>query len=230
MSHTLLSTEGIVLRSISFKDHDQILSIFTIDAGLIKVFYNGGRGRRRGGEGGVTPLNKVEVVYRERSGEIFSCHEITVIETYSSLRKELQLLEVACDLLQAILTSQMAGKAAPQLYLLLCFYLKKIPLAPNPWILSASFRMKLLAHDGLISVPFICSVCQNHLHDFAFITADEQRCLNHQLPGDIEWLFEELQFLYRIVASQSCQEILQSQMSPALGSKICAFFDSCIEI
>ena len=226
----LLSTQGIVLRSIPFREYDQILSVFTLEGGLIKIFYKGKRRCRKGGQNGVVPLTLVEVVYRERRGEIFSCHELAVLETFSLLRKELLFLHVACDLLQVVLDSQWMGKSAPRLYALLCFYLKKIPFAPNPWVLSASFRLKLLVHDGILSLPFICSVCERHLKEVVFISGDERRCVEHRLPDAVRWSFEELSVVYRMTYAQSCREIFQNEISVELREKIFIFFDHCVGI
>ena len=107
MSQVFQCTEGVILRVIPFRDYDQILSLFTSDAGLIKVIYKGSRSKRRRGQGLYMPLTQVEVIYCEKQGEIFSCHEMVCIESFTFLRKELVFLEVACDLLQVILTSQL---------------------------------------------------------------------------------------------------------------------------
>lgn len=229
MTHTFQSTEGIILRVIPFRDYDQILSIFTADAGLIKVFYKGGRGKRRSGEGLYIPLVKVEVIYREKRGEIFSCHEITLLDSFSFLRKKLADLEVACDLLQALMASQLVGKAATQLYALLCFYLEKIPSTLNPWILAMSFRLKLLKYDGLVTFPFLCCECRQPLQVLAFTREIESWCSHHQPIGSLIWEPAELQLLYRLGACQNYREIYLSEISPSLQNKMITFFDSCVK-
>jgi DNA repair protein RecO (recombination protein O) len=226
MSQTFHSTEGVILRAIPFRDYDQILSIFTADVGLLKVLYKGKKSKK-GGTGICAPLTKVEVVYREKRGEIFSCHEMNPLHSFPSLRKELMFLEVACDLLQVILASQLVGKAAPQLYDLLCFYLKKIPQTPHPWILAASFRLKLLKHDGLVAFPLICRECGQSLQNKAFIRHSESWCADHQLGGQ-SWESSELQLFYRLATSQSYQEICSSPFSLELQHKIITFFEACV--
>lgn len=228
MSQTFQSTEGIVLRVIPFRDYDQILFLFTLDAGFIKVLYKGGRGKRKGKQGFCMPLTKVEVIYREKRGEIFSCHELTCIESFSFLRQELIFLEVGCDLLQIILDSQFVGKAAPHLYALLCFYLKKIPQTANPWILASSFRLKLLMHDGLIVCPFICCECQQSLQSEAFTWDAEGWCAAHQPGRSQPWNLTELQMLYRLAICQSYQEVCSQDVLPSLQNKIIDFFNACI--
>lgn len=229
MSQAFQHTEGIILRAIPFRDHDQILSLFTPDAGMIKVLCKGSRNKRRGIQGLCIPLTKVEVVYREKRGEIFSCQELTPVDSLSFLRKELIYLEVACDLLQVIIASQLMGKAAPQLYVLLSIYLKKIPQTFNPWILAASFRLKLLKHDGLAVFPFICSDCQQFLQTAAYTQESEGWCVNHQPVGSQAWEQNELQQLYRLACCQNYREICADEISFSLQNKVAHFFDECVK-
>jgi DNA repair protein RecO (recombination protein O) len=229
MTQNFQLTEGIILRAIPFRDYDQILSIFTADAGLIKVLYKGSRSKCLGVQGLGTPLTRVEVIYRETRGEIFSCHEMTLLDSFSFLRKKWLNLEVACDLLQVLLASQFVGKAAVRLYALLCFYLEKIPHTLNPWILAMSFRLKLLKHDGLMSFPFLCCECHQPLQALAFTRDSENWCLNHQPIGSLIWEQAELQLLYRLATCQSYQEIRSSEISLGLQNKVIAFFDACVK-
>src|SRR5437016_2934336 len=94
--------EGIILKVIPFGDYDQILSLFTAEAGLIKLIFKGSRSRRRGLQGVCIPLTVVQVVYKEKNSELFSCHEMTLVEPYRFLRTDLAQLQAACDMLNAI--------------------------------------------------------------------------------------------------------------------------------
>jgi len=230
MSQTIYSTEGIVLRVIPFREYDQIISIFTPEAGVIKVMYKGSRNKRNSGKGVSMPLTKVEVVYREKKGEIFSCFELNCIEMFPSLRTNLSFLETACDLLQVITDSQFMGKGAPQLYALLCYYLKKISQTADPWLLATSFRLKLLKHDGLVGFPLICSECSQLLRDEAFTQNGEGWCTVHQPRGSQKWDLEELHVIYRLAESLSYQEICSLEISSALQRKINYFFRGCLQL
>lgn len=228
MSQDFQHTEGVILRVIPFRDYDQILTLFTQDVGIIKVIYKGSRSKRRGVQGLCSPLAKVEVIYREKRGEIFSCQEMALINPFSPLRKELHHLEVACDLLQVILASQLVGKAAPQLYALLCFYFEKIPQTLNPWTLALSFRLKLLRHDGLVAFPLVCSECRQILETDAYTYESEGWCLNHQPLGSQVWRQDELQKIYRLANCQSFREISEERISFELQNKVAAFFEACL--
>lgn len=228
MSQTIHLTEAIILRVIPFKENDQILFLFTPDAGLIKVFLKGYRMRKKG-QGVCMPLNLVEVSYKEKKGEIFDCQEITTLESFPFLRKELLFLEVACDLSHAVLSSQCVGRSSPQLYSLFLFYLKKIPQTSFPWVLASSFRLKLLKHDGLVIYPMICQECQNILENEAFLQGGETWCEKHD-PGNSQVLSSsELQKLYRLALCQNFQEIKAEEMTSSLQRKIEEYFEISVK-
>jgi DNA repair protein RecO (recombination protein O) len=226
-SQSFQTTEGIILKAIPFRDYDHILTLFTPDAGLIKVLYRFNRGGRRGLRSLCDPLTKVEVVYRENRGEIYTCREIHSIDALLSLRERLSSLQAACDLVQAIQASQWIGKPAPLIYHLFCFYLKKISVAEYPWGLAASFRLKLLKHDGIISFPPVCSECGKQQLEEVFTAEGESWCAAHRPLGSCFWNRNELEILSLLTDSLSYHEICRENISPELFKKITILFEGC---
>jgi DNA repair protein RecO (recombination protein O) len=220
--------EGIILKVVPFRDYDQILTLFTPYEGVIKLFYHGSRSKRRGGQGACIPLTKVEIVYQESRGEMFTCRELRLVESYPFLRDEWLHLETGCDLIHTISVSQLAGKGAPLLYLLLCLYLQKIPHLDDPWVLPISFRLKLLKHDGLVAFPFICTECGELLLTGAYTLESECWCALHQEKGARFWEQCDLELLYRLTNCQSYREICSDQISKAFQSKVIDFFNENI--
>lgn len=170
------------------------------------------------------PLSRVEVVYRENQGEIFKCSEMNCIETFPNLRKDLLFLEAACDMLQVVSLSQMPGKGSRQLYDLLLFFLKKIPHALFPWTLSASFRLKLLRHDGLIYFPMTCLVCGLFLEEEAYTQECECFCSLHKPANSLVWKQEELLRLNQLALLQDFPELSSIQLDEQLFNRIRDFF------
>ena len=99
-------TEGIVLQSLNFQDYDRILTVFTRNEGIIKLIVKGAnRVKQRGGV--VTaPLTHLEILYAKSRGELLKCSSLTLINANLDLRKNLSTLEAACEMTQAILSSQ----------------------------------------------------------------------------------------------------------------------------
>jgi len=230
MSNSLQVTEGIISRVIPFRENDQIITIFSPDAGLIKVIYKKKRNLKAGLERLCAPLSRVEVVYSERQGEIFNCSEMTCIETFPNLRKDLLFLEAACDMLQVVSLSQMPGKEAKQLYALLLFFLKKIPQSLYPWTLAASFRLKLLKHDGLMYFPMTCLECGLFLEEEAYTQECECFCSLHKPENGLVWNQEELLHLNQLALLQNFSELSSIQLDEQLFNRIRALFAAGIEL
>lgn len=218
-------TEGIILRVIPFRDYDQILTLFTSDYGIIKLFYYGSRSKRCGVQGLCIPLTKVEVIFIEKKGEIFNCQEMSLLDSFFYLRKEIHYLETACDLLNVIAYSQLAGKPAAPLYALLCCYLQKIPFTAFPSTLAVSFRLKLLKHDGWISFPFICNECGQVLLSTAYIYNFEGWCVNHQPIGSKIMSQKDLEQVTRLATSQSFRDIRFDEVSSEIKMQVAGLFE-----
>ncbi len=211
--------EGIILKVIPFGDYDQILSLFTAETGLIKLFMKGSRSRKRGLQGICIPLTGVQVVYKEKNSELFSGHEMTLIESYRFLRSDLNHLNAACTMLNALESTQLPCKPAPQLYALLLYFLARIPDCADLAALTSSFRLKLLRHEGLIAFPLECLFCQAILKEKAFHFQGESFCEPHRTAGTIEFDEEEIRLLEHLATCQSFQGIATIVLSDQFKGK-----------
>lgn len=143
--------EGIVIRTLPFKDYDGILSLFTQDEGLIKLVVKGAFNSKNGKGSLTTPLSLVETIYTKGRSELYSCREIAMLNPHHNLRQNLATLEAACEMVHVIEATQLPGKVVPELYQLFLTYLKRLPEACDPACISTSFYLKTLNHEGLLS-------------------------------------------------------------------------------
>lgn len=215
--------EGIILKVIPFGDYDQILSLFTAEIGLVKLFIKGSRSRKRGLQGICIPLTGVEAIYKEKNSELFGCQEMTLIESYRFLRNDLNYLKAACDMLNAVESTQLPCKPAPQLYALLLYFLARIPDCTDLAALTASFRLKLLRHEGLITFPLECLFCQATLKN-AFHFQGETFCEAHRTAGTVEFEEEEVRLLEHLATCQSFQGIAETVLTEQFKSKFAYVF------
>jgi DNA repair protein RecO (recombination protein O) len=145
-------TEGIILQATRFQDFDQIVTLFTPGEGLVKFMVKGALNPKLGKAALTAPFSRVECVYTKGKSELYSCREISMLNAHLSLRENVLVMEASFDLLQAIYATQLPCKPAPELYKLLLIYLEKLPLIPDPKVLAASFRLKTLRHEGLLTL------------------------------------------------------------------------------
>jgi len=221
-------TEGIILHLIPFGDSHQIVILFTLHAGLMKVMCYGSRSSKSKWHGLCRALTQVEIIYREKNSEIYECRDLTLIHSFDNLKQEYQQLEAACDLLYCLNRSQLVGKTAPKLYALLIYYLSKISQIHEPWILSLSFRLKLLRHDGLLDYPFICQVCEESLLLNAFYAQNEAFCAKHACENSLFFAEEDLHLIYALTACPHYSGLTKLHLSAEIKSKVFALFEDCL--
>ncbi len=211
-------TEGIVLRSLEYKERQRILTVFTEQAGLISLLVKGLSKRSLHLFALTTPLSKSEFLFRKAKSELFHFLDGTVLDEHLFLRDSLLHLQAAGQLGQAILRSQLPGKAAPQLYALFASYLKQISQAADPAPLIASFQLKLWKHEGLLDLSDRCSLCQatptHHLQD------GESFCSLHASIYAQSFSAQEWNMLKNLLDVRSFHDLLNMQTDPHLIKKI----------
>lgn len=224
---TTHQSEGIVIQVVPFRDYDQIVTLFTPEHGMVKVIVKNGPGRQRKMKSSCTPLTGVDISWMEGKGEIGKCEEIATIRHYAALRTTLDLMEAGCDLLRAIQRSQPVGKISPELYLLLLYYLDKLPTISNPDILVASFRLKILRYEGLIGFPFRCHICHQMIHE-AFHQGGTLFCHDHSPPLAGRFLPNDIIQMESLTCCSSYALLSQLDVSLPLAKGIAFFFEECL--
>jgi DNA repair protein RecO len=147
----VLHTEGIVLQTLRLNEADQLATVFSQNAGLIKLVIPRGFSGSRGKRSVLDPLTKAEFIYRVGQSELYRCQETTVLTRFDKLRQNQALLETAAAMLEAVRSSQMVDKPSPELYQLLNIFLVRLGDFSNPRVALCGFLLKVLKHDGLLA-------------------------------------------------------------------------------
>lgn len=226
-------SEGIVLKATPFREYDAIVSLFTHHLGLAKLLVRGGlrpsrhRSKNAPCPLGVSPFTCAEFTFFQGSSDLGVCKEIEVIDAFPALRTTLPALEAAGTITQLILTTQWPGKHSPQLYLLLRRYLALLGQG-HPPTLAASFRLKLLRHEGLLFLKDNCCQCGSFLQEVA-VSKGEMYCLAHAPSQAIDFTTEEWTFLWLLAHSRSAEQLLSLIDEGPLGAKIQRLFETTVE-
>ncbi|MEX1012270.1 MAG: DNA repair protein RecO [Waddliaceae bacterium] len=145
------TTEGIILKTGFLKNSDLLLEVFTLDYGLMRLAYKGGNSYKRKRGGTTLTLTRAEIVFAEGKTGLSRCIEISPVNFNLDLRNSYRVIQAAGLLAHLIRRTQMENKPAPSLYALFLAYLKRLPQSQNLEALVASFRLKLLRHEGLFN-------------------------------------------------------------------------------
>lgn len=213
-------TEGIVLRSQDYKERHRIITLFT-PQGLTSLIVRGISRKNARLLTLTSPFCHGEYLYRKGHSELLSFRDGAVLDDHFHLRSSLKSLQTAGSLATAILTSQLPGKPAHALFTLYKLYHKHIAHFQEPDALIASFYLKLLKHEGLLSLSPTCASCDNPSHR---LREGESFCSQHSMANDIPFSLPEWDLL---LALDNCSQfsILRSlSLSPHLAQKIHSLF------
>lgn len=215
----MIRSEGLILKSIPYRELDQILKIFTLDRGLISVIVKWGRSKKKGAAGALVPLTRVEVIYAEGKGDLHRCHEISPIHQYSELRTSYHLLEQACEMANAISRSQWVERPAEQLYQLAVLYLSKMSKAKDPAAIAASFKLKVLRHEGLLHFQESCQICKESATDYALSTG-EVFCKRHAPADALHFNELEWPLISQLALAKTFSELKELKLPSGFNNKI----------
>jgi DNA repair protein RecO (recombination protein O) len=223
----LSKTEGIVLQTLDFKEYDQIVTVFTPLLGIQKFIYKGSGSAKKRKCASFSPLIRGEFVYQMKNSDLLVCRDLSVLSHFLSLRKNLECLEMACEMAKAVLATQLPGKPAPRLYLLFSRYLEELHLALRPKAFAASFLLKTLRHDGQIGQVTHCSFCEMPL-DSLFLNGGESFCWRHAREGSLFLSKEERNAIERLLVSQALAEIKAFDLPDETYKKVKIVFEDIL--
>lgn len=218
--------EGIVLRSQDYKESHRIITLFTPE-GLISLIVRGISRKNTRLLSLTTPFCNAEYHFHKGRGELLSFRDGTLLDDHLSLRHSLKSLQLAGSLASAILTSQMAGKPAPALYLLYKAYHKQASHFKDPDTLLASFYLKLLKYEGLLTVSSHCVQCESPSP--LRIYEGESFCSQHAQPGSLTFSPSEWELLLQLDNSLQFSALSTLTLPPSLSQKINSLFHSHIK-
>lgn len=218
-------TEGIVLRSQDYKERHRIITLYT-PQGLLSLIVRGISRKNARLLSLTSPFSYGEYHYRRGNSDLLSFRDGAVLDDHLALRQNLKSLQIAGALANAILTSQMAGKPSPALFVLYKSYHKQVSHFDSPEVLLASFYLKVLKHEGLISITAHCAACESpsplHLHE------GESFCSQHAVAKGFSFTTSEWDLLLSLDNALQFSTLRNLVLPPLLSQKINTLFHSRI--
>lgn len=217
-------TEGIVLLSLDYKENQKIITIFSQDAGVMSLILKNPSKRNCRQLTLSSPFCQAEFIYRKGRSELCTFIDGHPINENLHLRSQLSFVQTAGLLTKAILTSQLPGKAAPDLYRLFTLYFKQITTFDDPSILISSFYLKLLKHEGLTEISSLCSTCLHYPANTLY--EGESYCEHHRPSHALSHPPEEWTLLQSLSHAKSFQQLYALKPSKKLTALIADTFHS----
>lgn len=215
--------EAIVLHTIPFQDSHQISTMFTREMGLCKAIGSFSRLPKNALFGSLTPLNHIEVMFRPSKSDLFKIESASILNAYAPIRKDYDLLHQACGMLNCLVKFQFPHKPAPILFELLKSYLSLIVDAKSPEAILASFQLKLLRHEGLLSVTDQCRACGATSKEIS-IEDGRTICATHT-SVEKRLSEEETAYFYALSLATSIKLLKDIEVPAALPAKVAILFE-----
>lgn len=205
--------EAIVLKATPFQDYHLLADFFTEEFGLLRLICPYARAKRSLLIGHLIPLNHLEIEFQKTKSDLSKLLNAYILNPYLDLRNSLELLETGCMLLKTIFHSQLSEKPAPLLFSLLQKYLKLLPEAYSKEAVLASFRLKLLRHEGLIRED----------------EKQEKIDFSGNVVKNVSFSDEEMKYIWVLSMTNSSQFLRELNLPKSLGNKIEEFFYSSLK-
>ncbi len=142
------TVEGIVLRSQPYREKARIITLFT-PLGVMSLIVKRMAPRYLSL---TTPFSHGEYQIVRGRSDLFALHDATLLHEHLELRSSLTHLRVAGALAQGILRSQWPLKGSPALFTLYKAYHQRVASCGNPQALLASFYLKALRLEGILTL------------------------------------------------------------------------------
>ena len=209
-------SQGILLQAIPYLGKGRIFKIFTEDAGLITLI------AKKPSLALLSPFCIAEWLYQKKQSEIFTLTECSLTDSLDGLRQSYAAITAAGSMAQDLLRTQLPGKTSPALYKLLSCYLKKILIFDHPTILAASFRLKLLLHEGLLALQSSCSHCNE---EACYLIQGESVCSSHASSQAIGFTVPEWEILHCLTFAKQFSQLQQIDYPLSLQQPLTALFE-----
>lgn len=163
----IVTTDGIVLRTMKYRDTSQIVTLFSRDYGKISVVAKGIRNRLKGGAGGLDPMAIVRaVVYRKPGRELHLMSQCDRIRVFKGLDADLGRMAGGMAAVELTHLALPPEEPHPDVFLLLERTLDHLGGATrDPAIALYYYKVQLLGILGFRPVLKECSHCGRTLED-----------------------------------------------------------------
>jgi DNA repair protein RecO (recombination protein O) len=159
-----VSTEGIILKRHIFGEHDRVITLFSPEYGKIVAFAKGARKVTSHFAGHLEPLTICEFeLYQSAKG--FTITQCRSIETFTSLRSNLEKTLLASLISEIFDKTSFSGERAKELFSLIKTSLEELGRSGKHRLTVESFKIKLMQLNGILPNTRLCGLCRKKLEE-----------------------------------------------------------------
>jgi DNA repair protein RecO (recombination protein O) len=152
----LIESEGFILNSKNVGDADRLITLLTIDKGVINLFAHNVRRAKSSLGGSLQPFARVAVCYT--MGHSYSLRQCTVIESFRQLREDLLMMAYASVVAELIIQLWPEGEGDQLLYEITGKIFTLLGIS-NPRLVALAASWQLLSIAGFAPELTVCVHC-----------------------------------------------------------------------
>ena len=216
----MIRTHAFILSFLPFEERHAIVSLFSKDLGLIKLFVKNAIKQRE--------LQQVflegEWLLNKGKGDLFKLEDLTPLHYYYlHLRQSSLHLEIVHEIRSLLLKHLNTEYPCPQLYNLLKIYIEQLTTTSSPQHLLNSFYLKFLKHEGYLNFHPPCQQCGNMCQPL-FQMKSSFFCAKHAFQHCTQFNEDDLVKMNILAEARSFSTIETLSISLNLSKKIKQFF------
>ena len=208
----LYRERGVVLRTYKLGEADRIVSFVTEGHGKVRAVAKGVRKTKSRFGSRLEPTSHVQLQLYEGRGDLGIVTQTESIDSFRSIREDLDRLGKAIVLLEAVDQMAQENQPLPELYRMLVGALRTLDDADSELLVPA-FLLKLLALEGFSPTLDRCVVGGETTADLAFFDVDRGGavCNDHRRGRPIS---PEGLAVMRAVLGGGLTVVLEVEVSP----------------
>ncbi len=152
----MIETKAIVLNSTPFEESGKILTLLTKDFGMVSAVIKTIPDKRLDLVQASTPLFSGLFHLRKGRTDLFKIFEASALHYHHIIKQDLTRLKCSIDMMKVIIQTQIKNKPIPLLYQLLTSFLIELEKSKNPELITSTFFLKFLRHEGLLNLDYFC--------------------------------------------------------------------------
>ena len=157
-------SEAVVLKSVPMGEGALVVSLYSRDSGKLRAVIRGARKPSSKMVGHLEPLNRVELaLVRGRPGGMDTITQAQILETFSGLKAELDLLARGIYLAELVDGFGTEEASNTELYSLLVNTLRFLNQSPTEGLALRHFELHMLKCSGFMPELYLCVECRQDL-------------------------------------------------------------------
>jgi len=180
----LIETDGIVLKTMDFKENDSILTFLTPTKGIIAGVIHGGKSTRKGNSAKTELFVKNHFEFSVKTGaELVRIKKCELLASHAQLRRNYSKFLHACYLSELLLFCEIPVNESEDYFNLFKNTISQLSKFENCAEIKLNFEIQMLKLLGITPSLVSCIVCGNFLWKS---NSGELMTIKHSIPYQLD--------------------------------------------